>query len=76
MSNMLGSLGKQLPNRFYNDNGGHNDNTMAAHRRIFAALRERDGDRSDELMRSHIMSGANEVSSLLQDHRMWAPSRR
>ncbi|MFT4201534.1 GntR family transcriptional regulator [Gordonia sp. (in: high G+C Gram-positive bacteria)] len=71
---MLGGIVKQLPNRFYNDIEGHNDDTMAAHPRIIEALAERNGDLAAELMRAHIMSGADELIAQLAKQGLWAES--
>ncbi|NNG96033.1 GntR family transcriptional regulator [Gordonia araii NBRC 100433] len=71
---MLGGIVKQLPNRFYNDIEGHNDDTMEAHPRIIDALASRNGELAAELMRAHIMSGADELVSQLSKQGLWAES--
>lgn len=71
---MLRGIVKQLPNRFYNDIEGHNDDTMEAHPRIIAALEAGDGDLAGELMRAHIMSGADDLIAMLAKQGLWAGS--
>ncbi|AVL99086.1 GntR family transcriptional regulator [Gordonia iterans] len=68
---MLASIVRQLPNRFYNDIEGHTDDTMEAHPKIIAALADRDGDRAADLMRAHIMSGADELVANLAKRGLW-----
>lgn len=76
LATMLGSLVKQLPNRFYNDIEGHSEDTMAAHPRVIAALRARDGDAAAAAMNAHIMSGADELLVYLERRGMWADGER
>ncbi len=71
MTLMLGGLVKQLPNRFYHDIEGHDDDSMEAHPKILAALHARDGDAAASVMRAHIMSGADELVAFLEERGMW-----
>ncbi|MFT3660735.1 MAG: GntR family transcriptional regulator [Gordonia sp. (in: high G+C Gram-positive bacteria)] len=68
---MLASIVRQLPNRFYNDIEGHTDDTMDSHPKIIEALAAHDGERAADMMREHIMSGAEELVSMLADQGMW-----
>lgn len=72
MTMMLGGLVKQLPNRFYHDIEGHDEDSMEAHPKILAALHARDGDTAASLMAAHIMSGADELVAFLEQRGMWA----
>ncbi|GEE00498.1 GntR family transcriptional regulator [Gordonia spumicola] len=71
MTLMLGGLVKQLPNRFYHDIEGHDEDSMEAHPRILAALHARDGDTAAAVMEAHIMSGADELVAFLEARGMW-----
>ena len=72
LSSILGSLVKQLPNRFYNDIEGHSADTLAAHPRIIAALRRGDGDAAARRMHDHIMASADELVASLERGGMWS----
>ncbi|GAB19627.1 putative GntR family transcriptional regulator [Gordonia effusa NBRC 100432] len=74
LAQMLGMIVKQLPNRFYNDIEGHVEDICDAHPKILAALREHDAPRAGELMRDHIMSGAQEVIAMLRKQGIWDES--
>ncbi|MEJ9078295.1 MULTISPECIES: GntR family transcriptional regulator [Gordonia] len=71
MTLMLGSLVKQLPNRFYHDIEGHDEDSLEAHPKILAALHARDGDTAAAVMQDHIMSGADELVAFLEQQGMW-----
>ncbi|MFT3660725.1 MAG: GntR family transcriptional regulator [Gordonia sp. (in: high G+C Gram-positive bacteria)] len=68
---LLGSIVKQLPNRFYNEIEGHNRDTMESHPKIIDAFARRDGPLAEELMRAHIMSGADELIGMLAKQGVW-----
>ncbi len=69
---MLRSIVKQLPNRFYNEIEGHSDDTMHAHPEILDAMRNRRSKAAANLMRDHIMSGADELVAMLEKQGVWA----
>ncbi|MFW0788143.1 GntR family transcriptional regulator [Gordonia sp. CPCC 205333] len=74
LAQMLGMIVKQLPNRFYNDIEGHVADIWDSHPKILVALRKRDAARAGELMRDHIMSGADEVIAMLRNQGIWDDS--
>lgn len=68
---MLRSIVRQLPNRFYNEIEGHGDDTLEAHPKILEALRKRRTKVAANLMRDHIMSGADELIAMLEKQGVW-----
>ncbi|NEW26646.1 GntR family transcriptional regulator [Nocardia cyriacigeorgica] len=69
---LLGSIVKQLPNRFYGNIEGHANETLHFHPAILEALRKRRAKAASTLMRDHIMSGADELIAMLEKQGMWA----
>lgn len=68
---MLAMIVRQLPNRFYNDIEGHNDDTLQAHPKILEALSRKRTKQAADLMRDHIMSGADELIAMLEKQGIW-----
>lgn len=73
---MLAMIVKQLPNRFYNDIEGHNDDTLEAHPKILQALARKRSKQANDLMREHIMSGADELIASLEKQGIWAGEQK
>ena len=63
---LLGSLTKQLPNRFYASIEGQLEDAVASHPIIMNALREQDADAARSLMFRHILSGAEHLIAMLE----------
>jgi DNA-binding GntR family transcriptional regulator len=72
---LLGSIVKQLPNRFYGDIEGHVNETRHFHPAILEALQKRRAKAASTLMRDHIMSGADELIAMLEKQGMWADEK-
>lgn len=68
---MLAMIVKQLPNRFYSDIEGHKDDTLEAHPKILEALTRKRTKQAADLMRNHIMSGADELIVKLEKQGIW-----
>ncbi|MEE4023670.1 GntR family transcriptional regulator [Gordonia sp. PKS22-38] len=73
---MLRSIVKQLPNRFYNEIEGHGEDTIDTHPQILEALRKRRSKAAANLMRDHIMSGADELVAMLEKQGVWDDEER
>ncbi|MCX4095575.1 GntR family transcriptional regulator [Nocardia sp. alder85J] len=69
---LLGSVVKQLPNRFYGAIEGHTDKTLRDHPAILEALQKRRAKAANSLMRDHIMSGADELVAMLEKQGLWS----
>ncbi|RMI28781.1 GntR family transcriptional regulator [Nocardia stercoris] len=69
---LLGSVVKQLPNRFYGAIEGHTEETLRDHPAILEALQKRRGKAAGTLMRDHIMSGADELIAMLERQGLWS----
>ncbi|WP_245673085.1 hypothetical protein [Nocardia lijiangensis] len=68
----MGSIVKQLPDRFFGDIEGHTEQTRHFHPAIPEALRKRRAKTATTLMRDHIMSGTNDLVAVLDEHGLWA----
>ncbi|WP_244111993.1 GntR family transcriptional regulator [Burkholderia diffusa] len=68
---LLGSLAKQLPNRFYTSIEGQLEGAVEYHPIIIDALRVRDSDAVRSLMYRHIISGAEYLISMLERQGVW-----
>lgn len=68
---LLGSIVKQLPNRFYNSIEGHGEVTLREHPAILDAVRSRRTKLAGRLMREHIMSGAEGLIVMLEKQGLW-----
>ncbi|MFD8245635.1 GntR family transcriptional regulator [Nocardia sp. NPDC059691] len=73
---LLGSIVKQLPNRFYGNIEGHANETLHFHPAILEALQKRRVKTASTLMRDHIMSGADELIAMLERQGMWSEEQK
>jgi DNA-binding GntR family transcriptional regulator len=69
---LMGSLTKQLPNRFYASIEGQLDETLQYHPIIADAIRMKDAEAVRSLMYRHIMSGADHLVASLERSGAWA----
>ncbi|GAA4353725.1 GntR family transcriptional regulator [Variovorax defluvii] len=69
---LLGSLTKQLPNRFYASIEGQLQDAVAYHPIIMNAIRVHDADAARSLMYRHIVSGAEHLITMLERQGVWA----
>lgn len=72
---LLGSLSKQLPNRFYASIEGQVTDTLQYHPIILDAMRVKDADAVRSLMFRHIMHGADHLIESLERAGTWGPSQ-
>lgn len=70
---LLGSLAKQLPNRFYASIEGQATDTLKYHPIILDAMRVKDADAVRSLMYRHIMQGAEHLIDSLERAGTWGP---
>jgi len=68
---LLGSLTKQLPNRFYASIEGQLEDTSEYHPIILDAIRVKDSDAVRSLMYRHIMSGGDHLVDSLERAGAW-----
>jgi len=68
---LLGTLTKQLPNRFYGMIEGQVKGALDYHPRIFAAVKARDGEAARGLMQEHLMSGGEMLIAYLEGQDIW-----
>jgi DNA-binding GntR family transcriptional regulator len=71
---LLGSLVRQLPNRFYASIEGHLASTVEYHSIILNAMRVQDEDAVRSLMFRHIMTGAENLIATLERSGTWGPA--
>ncbi|MET9215650.1 MULTISPECIES: GntR family transcriptional regulator [unclassified Nocardia] len=76
LATLLGTVVKQLPNRFYISIEGHREDTLRDHPAILEALRQRRAKAAGSLMRDHIMSSADELIAMLEKQGMWSVEAR
>jgi DNA-binding GntR family transcriptional regulator len=69
---LLGSLTKQLPNRFYASIEGQLAAAVEYHPVILDALRARDAETARSLMLRHIVAGGEHLIAKLERQGMWA----
>jgi DNA-binding GntR family transcriptional regulator len=69
---LLGSVVRQLPNRFYATIEGQVTATRDDHPHIAEALRKHDARKARSLMSSHILEGAERLISSLEERGLWA----
>lgn len=69
---VLGSVVRQLPNRFYATIEGQVEATHADHPVIVEALRRRQGARARKLMQQHLELGADRLIDSLRLRGMWS----
>jgi len=70
---LLGSLTKQLPNRFYVSIEGQMQSAVEYHPIIMNAIRVRDSDAVRSLMHRHILSAAEHLIEMLERQGTWGP---
>ena len=68
---LMGSLAKQLPNRFYASIEGHLQGAVEYHPMIINAMRMKDADAARALMFRHIVSGADHLIAMLERQGFW-----
>ncbi|SPB18218.1 GntR family transcriptional regulator [Caballeronia novacaledonica] len=71
---LLGSLAKQLPNRFYTNIEGQLKGAVDYHPIIINAIRVRDQNAVRSLMHRHILSGGEHLIAMLERRGMWSES--
>ncbi len=71
---LMGSLVKQLPNRFYADIEGQLEEAVEYHPIIMNAIRVKDAEAVRSLMHRHILSGAEHLIEMLEHHGAWGSS--
>lgn len=71
---LLGSLTKQLPNRFYASIEGQLQGAVEYHPIIMNAIRVKDAEAVRSLMYRHIISGAEHLIEMLERHGTWGES--
>ena len=71
---LLGSLTKQLPNRFYASIEGQLQGAVEYHPIIMNAIRVKDSEAVRSLMHRHILSGAEHLIEMLERQGIWGTS--
>lgn len=71
---LLGSLTKQLPNRFYASIEGQLQGAVEYHPMIMNAIRVNDAESVRSLMHRHILSGAEHLIEMLERQGIWGSS--
>lgn len=71
---LLGSLTKQLPNRFYASIEGQLEGAVEYHPLIIDAIGAKDANGVRSLMHSHILSGAEHLIDMLERQGIWGES--
>lgn len=69
---MLGTMTKQLPNRFYGMIEGQVKGALDYHPRILAAIRARDPETARREMQEHIVRGGEYLVNHLENQGIWA----
>lgn len=69
---MLGTMTKQLPNRFYGMIEGQVKGAIDYHPRIIEAIRARDSEAARKLMQEHIVRGGEYLVNHLEDQGIWS----
>jgi DNA-binding GntR family transcriptional regulator len=72
MTLLLGGIVGQLPNRFYHRIDGHLDETVRDHPSILEAIRNGRAEQAGELMRQHLLSGADPLIATLEQLGIWS----
>lgn len=73
---LLGSLTKQLPNRFYAGIEGQLEGAVEYHLIIMNAIRVKDADAVRSLMYRHIISAADHLIGMLERQGLWGSETR
>ena len=68
---LLGSLTKQLPNRFYASIEGQLNSAVEYHPLILKAIRRRDAKAAASLMHRHIVGGGEQLVHMLERQGVW-----
>jgi len=68
---LLGSIVRNLPNRFYASIEGQVGQTQDDHPRLVEALRARDADAVRSLMEAHLVKGADRLVETLRARGVW-----
>jgi DNA-binding GntR family transcriptional regulator len=68
---MLGSLTRQLPNRFYASIEGQLNSALDFHPLILKSIQLRDGETAGSLMRRHIYGGGEHLVEMLERQGLW-----
>lgn len=71
LSMMLGTMVRQLPNRFYGMIEGQVHDTIMYHTKIIEALRRRDSSEAQQWMRDHIVAGGEHLINHLTSEGIW-----
>lgn len=71
---LLGSLTKQLPNRFYASIEGQLQGALEYHPIIMNAIRVKNSEAVRSLMHRHILSGAEHLIEMLERQGIWGPA--
>ena len=71
LASLLGSLTKQLPNRFYASIEGQLEDAVSNHPIIMYAIQMQDADAARFLMHRHIVSGAEHLIVMLERQGTW-----
>jgi DNA-binding GntR family transcriptional regulator len=71
LANLLGSVVRHLPHRFYATIEGGIDATMDEHPLILAALRKKDPTEARRLVEQHISRGADRLIKSLEQRGLW-----
>jgi DNA-binding GntR family transcriptional regulator len=69
---LLGSVVKQLPNRFYATIQGQVEGARAEHPMLLEAFHKRDARKARALMEQHILEGADRLIDTLEKRGLWA----
>jgi DNA-binding GntR family transcriptional regulator len=72
---LLGSLTKQLPNRFYASIEGQLEDAVAYHPIIMDGIRVKDADAVRTLMHRHIVGGAEHLIAMLEKQGLWSTAQ-
>lgn len=69
---LLGTLARQLPNRFYASIDGQLSSAVEYHPAILEAIRRRDPEAAAALMHRHIVGGGEQLVAMLERQGVWA----
>ena len=72
---LLGSIARQLPNRFYATIEGRAAETRDEHPLLLDALRQHDSRKARTRMEKHILGGADHLIEILDQRGLWADDK-
>lgn len=75
LATLMGSLAKQMSNRFYTNIQGQTDDALDYHPLILKALRLGDAESVRALMFQHILNGGKHLVAMLEQQRQAQPQR-